>query len=69
MCWTLSWALKPADKVVVPLLKFYWGREYTTSSGNMKGCEEDEGKLGHKWDSSVILVDSQEKSYDGLAEG
>lgn len=54
---------------MVPLLKFYWEREYTTSSGNMKGCEEDEGKLGHKSDSSVILVDSQEKSHDGLAEG
>ena len=48
MCWTVSWALKPVDKVVVPVFKFYWGREYATTSGNVKGHEEDEGKLGHK---------------------
>ena len=65
MCWTVSWALKPVDKVVVPVFKFYWGREYATTSGNVKGREEDEGKLGHKWDSSVILVDGQKSPVTG----
>lgn len=27
MCWTLSWTLKQVDKVMVPVLKFCWGRD------------------------------------------
>ena len=46
MCWTLPWTLKikQVDEVVVPVLKFYWGRvrQYTDkhTSANVKGYEE-----------------------------